>query len=427
MNGKILKYHRLKQRKKQGEVAKGICSISYYSKIENDQIDVGNELMEQLLERLEIHDTVKAVHDEKKLKERIHQMNELIIDRELDESENLSNVLHDQLQYVQNPHLIVFFEIILARFRFLRGEHASGQALLEKNESFVKEIEDAELKFHFLKMKSVYHFLNQQAETAIVLLKEADGLRASLHLPHKDVVDLYYMLGVCSYRVKDINASMYYMKEAVRVYDSNYDYQRSGDCRLMLGLCYKGIGQYESAEKQYELAMKLAKNIQHKQLEGKVLQAKGELFSARGLSLEAITVFQMSYRLRKGTDRLICIRSILKEFHKMGQYSELLSWIDHGFEILKEAGTKTRSFLVEQYRYHFTYYRHIATPGENGDFEDILKDEIVPFFEKHERYEDVHIYAKDLAERYERKQHHRKAAMYYKKAVKALEVMNYEI
>ncbi|TMW70651.1 helix-turn-helix transcriptional regulator [Alteribacter natronophilus] len=427
MNGKILKYHRLKQRKKQGEVAKGICSVSYYSKIENDQIDVGRELMEQLLNRLEIHDTVKSVHDEKQLKEKIHQFNELIIDRELEEAGQLSDTLHDHLQYVQNPQLIVFYETVQARYKFLRGEHASGQALLEKNESFVKEIEDAELKFHYLKMKSVFYFLNQKAEQALLLLKEADGLRASLHLPHKDVVDLYYMLGVSSYRVKDINASMYYMKEAVRVYDSNYDYQRSGDCRLMLGLCYKGIRQYENAEKQYELAMKLAKNIQHKQLEAKVLQARGELLSAKGQSFDAITAFQMSYRLREGTNRLICIHAILKEFYKIGQYSELLSWIDHGFEILKEAGTRANSFLVEQYRYHFNYYNHIATPGTDGEFEEYLSDEVVPFFEKHERFEEVHVYAKDLALRYERKQHHRKAAIYYKKAMKALEIMNYEI
>ncbi|WP_096439514.1 helix-turn-helix transcriptional regulator [Alteribacter populi] len=426
MNGKILKYHRLKQRKKQDEVCKGICSVSYYSKIENDQIDVSQDLMEQLMSRLEIHETGKSVHDENQLKSLIHQFNELVIDREVQKADNLSFQLHDQLQYSQNPHLLVFYEIVLARLNFLKNEFASAEVLIEKNEVFVKEIEESELRFHFLKMKSVYVYFNQDFQQSLKYLRQADEIRMTLHLPHKDVVDLYYMLGLTAYRVNDINLSMFYVNEAVKVYDSHYDYHRSGDCRLLLGLCYKGLKKYSEAEKQYDLAMKLAKNIQQVHLESKVMQAKGELYAAMDRSLEAIHLFQMSYRLRQGTKRLICVHSILEEFYKLGLYSELTSWIEHGFETLKENEKKSGNFLIMQYYYHFMFYKHIASQSDSDELEKVLKDEIVPFFDENFRDEYIYKYGRFLAEVYERKQHYRKSVGFYKKAMRALERLNHD-
>ncbi|RNA66944.1 helix-turn-helix domain-containing protein [Alteribacter keqinensis] len=421
MNGKVLKYHRLKQRKKQDEVCKGICSVSYYSKIENDQIDVSTDLLERLMDRLDIREEVKSVHNESQLKERIYKLNEKVIDRELAEAAELSGSLQEQLNFVQNPNLIVLFEVILSRLRFLQGEGASAQVLLNKNESFINDVEDPEIRFHFLKMKSVYAYMNQEFHKSLEHLKEADALLDTSNFPHKDVVDLYYMLGLTSYRVEDINSSMHHLNEAVRVYDANYEYHRSGDCRLLLGLCFKVLGKYSKAEKQFELAMKLAKNIGDKKLEAKVLQAKGETFGAMNRSMEAIHHFQMSYRLRQGTDRLITIVAILEQFAKMRLFSEMKSWIEHGFEILDEHKSKAGSFLVRQYEYHLKYYEHVAGDADTEEFEKVLKDEIIPFFEENPRHEFIYKYGKHLAALYEKKQHYSKSVQYYKKAVGALE------
>ncbi|WP_026691050.1 helix-turn-helix transcriptional regulator [Alteribacter aurantiacus] len=347
MNGKVLKYHRLKHRKKQDEVCKGICSVSYYSKIENDQIEVSEDILDRLMERLGIDEGAKSVHNDSYLRERIQALNEAVIDRELEKAKELASALQDQMTFVQNPNLIVLFELIFARLQLLHGGLLKAKDILDKNETYIKEGENPELLFHFLKMKSVCVYTDQEFHESLGYLKEADRLLTVSSFPHKDVVDLYYMLGLTSYRVEDINASMYHLNEAVKVYDANYEYHRSGDCRLLLGLCYKVIDKFQQAEKQFELAMKLARNIKDEKLESKVLQAKGETYGAMNRSMEAIHHFQLSYRLRKGTDRLISVVAILDQFGKMMLYSEMKSWIEHGFEILEEHKRKSNSFLVK--------------------------------------------------------------------------------
>ena len=52
--GLIIKYERLKQDIKQTNLAKGICSISYLSKIEHNLVEPNPEIIELLLSRLNI-------------------------------------------------------------------------------------------------------------------------------------------------------------------------------------------------------------------------------------------------------------------------------------------------------------------------------------------------------------------------------------
>lgn len=71
MLGAIIKKNRLDQNLSQSSLCKGICAISYLSKIESAQVKANNEIIDMLLERLAIKIT-SSHEDTHQYKDIIH-------------------------------------------------------------------------------------------------------------------------------------------------------------------------------------------------------------------------------------------------------------------------------------------------------------------------------------------------------------------
>lgn len=122
--GNLIRVERLRKNMKQSVLARGICSISYLSKIENNQTSASEEVLELLFERLEIE--VPLYHDfsyqsEKVIKEIREILKEAILTRkDRDKQEQVKKYMnHPTVK--QSKSVYTTLMVTLARFGVMPG------------------------------------------------------------------------------------------------------------------------------------------------------------------------------------------------------------------------------------------------------------------------------------------------------------------
>lgn len=421
MLGKVLKYNRIKQQKKQEEVCEGICSISYYSKIENDQIEPSAELVYKLMDRLNIDEGKLKNQDENKVKDELIKWGEALVEKDKDEAYELYFHLQEKIGFVKEEKISLLYKIFYSRYCCLNEDFATAKEMMEKIEHDVYRVNDVELYFYFYKCQVGYldyHGNYAKAKEAIETAEKY--INYAIH-PQIQITDLYFMAGLLNFKMHNEVIGIYYMKKALSEFDATYNYSRSAECLIVLGICYMQIKQFDEAKKHYKIAQKIAKQIHDNSLEASILHNLAETYQAENDPYNAIHYYHLSYKLREGANRLISISGIIDEFYTLGHKQEILTWIEHGFEIINEV-TKRRELdgAEKRYYYKFLYYQVLIDPQYQDKYEQVLSKTIIPFFENRELLSYLAFYCEKLAIYYEEKENFIKAATYYKKAYKAM-------
>ncbi|WP_096187838.1 helix-turn-helix transcriptional regulator [Evansella halocellulosilytica] len=426
MLGKVLKYNRIKQQKKQEEVCEGICSISYYSKIENDQIEPSAELVYKLMDRLNIDEGKLKNQDENKVKDELIKWGEALVEKDKDEAYELYFHLQEKIGFVKEEKISLLYKIFYSRYCCLNEDFATAKEMMEKIEHDVYRVNDVELYFYFYKCQVGYldyHGNYAKAKEAIETAEKY--INYAIH-PQIQITDLYFMAGLFSYRMHNDTVGIYYMKKALQGFESIYNYTRSAECHITMGLCYRNLKQGEEAKQHYSYANKIAKQIKDESLQASVLHNTAQLYQGLNDPFKAIQFFQMSYRLRNGEERLVSISGMLDEFYKLGHEQEMLTWIEHGFEIIDDVKSKRQLDGLETvFYYRYLFYRVLIDPKYKKDFEKVMTEIIIPYFEDKERPAHVAYFAEKTAEYFEEKEDFTNATVYYKKAYKSLYTIVY--
>ncbi|MDF2699504.1 MAG: Helix-turn-helix domain protein [Haloplasmataceae bacterium] len=157
--GAYIKRERVSQGLNQDYVCKGICSVSYYSRIENSETIPGNDYIEKIFKKLnkpiptdytitiknqEMIDRflsaiefkneklIEETYDEIKKTEQKHELYDLvycIIKGNNDEAERLIKLLHEQQRYFDNEELLLYLEMI--------GNFCINKLEMEKAEKYL--------------------------------------------------------------------------------------------------------------------------------------------------------------------------------------------------------------------------------------------------------------------------------------------------
>lgn len=422
MLGKVLKYNRLRQQKRQEEVCEGICSVSYYSKIENDTANPSPEVLDMLMERLNINQQQIHLYDEKKLKEELHEWHRLIINGEVHNAEEKFVDLQQKVASLKRRKLSVLFELFFARMCLLINEGARAKEIIFQNENVIRDLNDSELFFYFLKVKAAREYYINNYAIAGELLELAEGKIDIFIHPRFETTDLYYMAGLCASKLNNSTLAIYYLSQVVDAFDSTYDYIKSGDCRLHLGKAYKALKKFKEAEENYSLASRIASQLKDQKVEAEIKQLVGEMYSAMGRHKGAVHQYQLSYRLREKEERLVTICAILEELNYLGHKPEMVSWVEHGMEIIRNIRSERELSVKEKVSLHkLIYYQVLSDPSGEKDAGKVISHEVIPFFENMDLDGFLPKAAGELARYYEKSGDYQSSSLYYKKAMEALQ------
>lgn len=413
--GPYIKMQRIKQEMTQEELAEGIVSMSYLSKIENQKTEATPEVIRLLCERLGI----KTSNDrDATISERCQEWFDLLF--EVNNKEVIIQKYHelqDLLKKVRSDNLILF-EIHCIRYYLVLGEYEKAldqiTRLNEVSNSF-----DSLHQFYWYKFKGNYSSLTNDFNQAMRMYKLAEKKLNQLHLAEEYVADLHYTMSVTHSKLRNTLESIEYANKALDVYRMNYNFVRCAQCHIVLGISYRRIGMYDKALKNQNLAKHLGELNKDDQIIQLANQNLGYLYATKGETKEAIYYYNQvakSDNVSVG-NRLAAITSLMREYYKIQNYDKTKEMVTAGKRILDLAKHDDQYKLF----YYMIHTYSYAINREYELFENLLIDKFLPFLKKKKDFANLVEYAKMIATHYERLNRYKDAVKYFKVANLAYE------
>jgi HTH-type transcriptional regulator, quorum sensing regulator NprR len=410
--GLLIKMARIQQNMKQVSLAKGICSTSYLSKIENNQTIPSEDVLQLLLERLELdYEDLSTEQELKFLSELYLLYKEAIIER------NKSEILERLTTYNKRNFLFVdesnFFTYNLYLFRL----YLITDTDIDTVKNLMNALEQMQAKFDnrqqflFNTNSGLLFYVDQQYEFSLKHLEISLELISTFHLDEWEIADFYNALSISYLSNNHLLNTIDYSTKALNFYKDNLTFKRAIDCYIVIGIAQTITSKYKSAEESYLLAKKLAKDLKLQEYEGIIAQNLGFLNAQQNNHSKAIDYYIESLNSNKNTDGyLLTIFSIIKEYSKQKNINKILEWCEKGLNLLDTNLTDKN----HSYYHHFKIYS--VFHNNNLKDEALFKDSI-EFFEHSKDYRHANKYAIKLADLYSYHRKYKNSSLMYQKAL----------
>ena len=409
--GHLIKFERTKQQMKQSTLARGICSTSYLSKIENNRALPSEEVLQLLFERLNINpDDLENNSDQEKNLEELQEIyKELTITKSKEfAQEKLEYLQTNQLRF-KSDHEFYLWNLIIARLYInLKEMDKSGFYL-----DYLKEEEDNlkdQLKYYFYKFQGMFEYELNNIDQSIKFMNMALLIGKDIYLPDWEEADINYMISLCYLADEHIINCIMYIKEALSYFQANFKFKRVIECYIVLGVSYKKAYLYDKAKDTYSTALKLAEELNLTSFREIIYHNIGALHALCN-SKDSIKFFKMSLEYRK--DSVVDLESIfciMKEYSKQHDWQQVEDWSVKGLNLIDIADNKE---LQRNYYHHFTLYHALSTKGY---IPEDISEAAIKFFDESKDFKYCIRYNNLIGKQYYERGKYKLAASYFENA-----------
>ncbi|MDR4886949.1 helix-turn-helix transcriptional regulator [Fredinandcohnia sp. QZ13] len=408
--GSRIRFFRIQKNMTQEELAHEIISISYLSKIENNQTSASIEVLELLCERLGI----KLIESEEyeQLRE-LHDWYHLMVARKREPV--IAFYESYESKNTNDSRVAIFFVLFELRYFIFIKQLDKAEAQIKKIELY-KDIFDIRMNYFYEKIVGQFYYFKSQFSIAMEHFKVAEEiLTSSVHFESWETADLYYYKGLNHNRLGKLALSIVYIQKALAIYQSLYDLKRSAECQILLGISYEKINEFEMAEENYLLATKVAEGINDPSLLGLIYHNQAVLYSKLGKSTLAIEQYRKSLEHKEEqmvAGRLRSIHGLIEEYHKIEDYDNCKKWLHEGFSIVEKHQDLT------EFNIHFIYYDYLLQNSEN--LVKFIEKDALSYFEGIEHHLYIAYYAEKLGKIYQENHKYKLASYFFSKAISSL-------
>ncbi|TQR20630.1 helix-turn-helix domain-containing protein [Psychrobacillus vulpis] len=424
--GYIIKQERLNQNIKQTVLAKGICSTSYLSKIENNSTVPSEEVINLLLDRLNLEITKVSNEEENKFLEDIFELykNGVILRDKKIIKESLRRFSVQKIYLLQLSNFYTY-NLFMFRLMLILNEKIEN---LQSTYDVIKKMEhhfDDKQRFISNLNLSLYYYLNGDYYKALNQLEGTRKLMNNISIEEWEVADYHNILSLIYFKCNELFNTINHASKSLMYYKDNLLFERAIDSYIVMGMAHKKMRRYEEAEKNYYLAKKLVKDYKVSNYEGMIYQNIGSLHAIQESHDKAIEYYKLSLKSKEDNNNvegyLITILSIIKEYSKQADHEAVLRWCKKGLEAIEEVKHKI-NIETDSYYWHFEIYR--ALHSLTNDLESVLKKSI-NFFEMVHDDRHVQKYSILLANYYFEQNKFKAASLYYQKSNQVLFKQNF--
>ncbi|AST90338.1 MULTISPECIES: helix-turn-helix transcriptional regulator [Sutcliffiella] len=403
--GSKIKFFRLRRNFTQEELAQGIISVSYLSKIENNITTPSLEVLKLLSERLEVD---LFEQENESLLQQMFNWYYSVRDGNAEQSRILFQKL-EPLITTQSLKTYIYFSLFKARYFILLRKFDEVELELSNLEQYQATF-DLKMTYFYYKFQSIIFYIKNNFHDSIEKLKEAEkALHHSTDLDQTEKADIYYLLGLAYSQLMRVPISIIYTKESLLIYQSTYNYTRSAECQILLGISYRRIGEYDKAEESYILAWKIAELSNNQVLQATICHNLGKLFSDQKQHEKALVQFQKSYKLKENVSvlsKLNTIFSIVDEYYQLGDLEHSFNWLELGRTLLEEKEE------YKKYSISFHLMNYLLTK-EYEQLDTYFLEIALPYYRKHHMKELILKFSERLALHFEQCFKYKKASYYY--------------
>lgn len=330
----------------QESLCHGICSVSYLSKIENGNIQVNEEIVNALLDRLGIHpmdqqDVEKIDAFYKGAFQHVHELMDVHFSKdELDIMENSLYCLDSFLiQYYQSQCL-----------------HQETN-FYEKIQKYISFMNDRQLKLFY----------------QVSLLEHRVDVDTFLHRYQSS--DSYLVVAMVQFNQGKIASAVYYWTKAYEHACQEANVENMAMAQIGLGNIYCSLHEEELMKQCYQKVEKIIQ-VSHIDVDVNDLYYNAAtLYIEQNQPQKALSILESVLVLAKMNKQLI--------YHKMALCYELLDENEKGIECIKKGFNESGDFdfLLEIVLYRFKHPNYI----QEIEYEDLIRKGL-DFCQKHLSY-----------------------------------------
>src|SRR5699024_3905550 len=285
--GPYIKLNRIKQEMTQSDLAEGIVSLSYLSKIENGKTEASPHVMSLLCTRLGIEINVEK---DDTIQEKCQEWYKLLF--EVNDKNEIVEKYTELDELIKETHSdnLIMFEIHKIRYFLIMGEFDRALAQINELEE-ISSTFDSLHQFYWFKFKGNYKTVNGDFKEAMRKYKQAEEKLNQLDMEEEEVADLQYTIAVTHSKLRNMLEVIEYADKALDTFRKQYNFIRCGECHIILGISYSRIRMYNKSIKNHKLAKHLGKLSENKQIIQLANHNLGYLHSTRGDTEDAIELY----------------------------------------------------------------------------------------------------------------------------------------
>ncbi|MFP3887056.1 helix-turn-helix domain-containing protein, partial [Priestia filamentosa] len=416
IDGTKIKYFRQKNKISQKELAQGICSISYLSKIESNSSIPSEEILTLLCKRLGVPRNI--LEDPEKLKEQFYT-----------EIEEINNKIHCN----GDPNLIYEFEEMLCKYERLQGPNIDLLIYLfylriylrvnnrkkateyyQKVQSLESYIDSFSSKYYY-SFCGLYHYLYGNLEIALSMYEMADKYRV------EDKENILYELALVNSALGKVTNSISYVLKSLRIYTEKLDFKMCVNCNLLLGINYRKSGELNKSKHIFSQLLSKLDKTKDFNLLSKIYHNLGLTLLNLNENKTALCNFKKSLEFKPDHQKINTINLIVKSLLKERRLTEALEWLAKAQRLLDDSDNIELSIKLEVSKYFALKMEH------SEEFIEFLTQKAIPFFKNKSDQDTVTEYTIYLAEAYEKRAKYKQAYLTIKDVSNIFPIYNIKI
>lgn len=414
--GEKIRYFRKVKNLSQQELAAGICSIPYLSKIENGVTKPSDEIQQHLAARLEIR--LESINENEIIQKYVSLFYSLY-QRDYESAEHKFQMLTDSLS--QSIDEEILHKIFKSIYLLLAKDETQEVQVLLNEVAYIDSVMDGEKAFYYFLARGQLSFFLNDFEDAFHYFLRAEKQLEENRFQEWEKGYLFYVIGVSANELYKNIVTLEYTKQALAIFEKNYFFKRCADCRIVLAIIHLRIKNFEESTKQLLLAETIANTFNDEWLQGIIYHNLGSVATHTGEKEKAIELFSRSLEAKEKeplSAKIMTIHALVKEYKKTNQPEKGLELIDAWLEQVHADP------LNRGYELHFRYFKQLFTYGDHNEITiNFMIKELIPYFEQRKEWIHLADYYPILGKYFEQHQKYKQASMYYSLGIEALKNM----
>lgn len=412
--GALIRYYRIQKGLSQEDLANGLVSVSYLSRIENNQVKATNETLNLLFNRLGI-EFKKLDLEQAKFRDLLIKWEEPLLYNNKEKSTSIYKKLQPYKEKIFSIELLMEYNIKLIRHFIIVNKLECIEKTLANLINFSNCLDPTSLFYYYKHIGNYYYVIGDYRKSEEYLNKAILGLNKET-ITQEELADVYYLISLTLSKLRKDSTAIDYAEKALKLYQEKYDIKRSAETHTQLGISYRRIQRFKTALKHYSIAMSLARKINNKLLLGRIEHNLSILQMKLGNYENALTHIENSLQYKKNSynisylSSIVSMVSILFELNKL---EKCRKWTKHGLRLLKQQQKNNKEQKYQLYFYHKLLEDDIE------EWELFVKRDFIPFLKRNQKWYLLTVYSKKFANYYQKKKMYKSATYYFKLSIEA--------
>ncbi len=402
--GHVIKFERMRQNIKQVELAKGICSPAYLSKIESNSIVPSEDILESLFTNLGLSipspDSISEAEFLQKVQliyyEALMKKDRIKIKVQLTE-------ISKELFVFSNHEKYFTYLLILIRLKMLvQDTKYDTYSFISAASSLSKDFNAHQL-FMLNSCIGYFHYYKNEFTFALAKFEKALEFHNLITVQECETADFYYGISTMYLQNQKIMETLEYIDKSLFYFNKEFLFFRAIESNIIKAVAYKRAGQLEQAHENLFIAEKISVDHNSTGNLSMIFLNIASVYSMQGNIQLSIEYYHKSIKL--GNDlqsKIISIYCLVLENSKIKCSEEVIKWSNNGIRLYEENPLEGLKGM------YFHFQCHISKHTGFKNFELIVSDTISHFLSVQD-YRNANKYGLLLANYFLKEKQYKKA------------------